>query len=311
MSPPRTDSSLIGKGIGGLGRSLSMAKDLATNPENMGSLAEDLRAGMWARAGSVGFELFHHNRGGLYSASQLFDLASFVLVFLALLSIVPDQTLTKQTSWIKGEVKSGQTWKFPDPQAASNFTEVTAVKFGLSSVVFLDKDDAVVRYAEWSDLPNNPTYNCGTECANCSAVGKDVRVSVIVSVCLLCVAMLFSQKRKSKETDSHHYKFICSGLAGLASLFSIVSLIQFRSKCGDDLPTDGTQFSVAGATGAVTLKYSLSTGYLGVLLNVLFSLLTLFIHILTPSPACFDDDQYEEKELPDLPKVVDEDDVAL
>ena len=79
--------------------------------------AKALSEGLWERMGSMGFELFHHNRASLYSAAQVFDLVSFVLVFMALMSIVPEQSITHNTSWMTGKVSNGP-WLFPDDSSS-------------------------------------------------------------------------------------------------------------------------------------------------------------------------------------------------
>jgi hypothetical protein len=232
--------------LGSVSKTLSMAK-VAGQAVLSEEGAKALSEGLWERMGSMGFELFHHNRASLYSAAQVFDLVSFVLVFMALMSIVPEQSITHNTSWMTGKVSNGP-WLFPDDSssAVDGFRAVESVRYGLAAIVFLDANDKVVRYVEWGEMPDNPNFNCGSSCKSCSGVGKPVRVSVIVSCVMLCVAMLFSQKRKSKETDTHHYKFICSGLAGVASLFGIVSMVQFNAICAKSPPTDGLEFSVQG-----------------------------------------------------------------
>lgn len=286
----------------------------------------DIGADVWERAGAVGFELFHHNRAAVYRASNLFDFVSFVLVFIALLSIVPDANLTKSASWMKGTVKEG-TWEFPDLNLAlmngvngTTTKEVKSVRFGLKMVVFLDKNDEVVRSGEWSALvvgSKKGEYRCGPECERCAGAEESVRDLVIASVVMLSCTMLFSEKRKSVETDSHIFKFVCSTLAGLAVLFAMVAMVLFKD-CADKPPVDGSTFMyVEDASvlkvelpgpGDVKLHYIWGTGYLGVLLNCLFSCLSLFIHLATPSPQCFDDSQYVEMELQGLPPLPEEQD---
>lgn len=66
-------------------------------------------------------------------------------------------------------------------------------------------------------------------------------------------------------------------------------------------------FSRSDIVGEGDIAWSWGSGYVGVLLNVLFSMLTIVIHVLTPSPLCFDDSMYEVRVLQDVIEHLDED----
>eukprot|EP00241_Pyramimonas_parkeae_P006823 CAMPEP_0114273126 /NCGR_PEP_ID=MMETSP0058-20121206/28925_1 /TAXON_ID=36894 /ORGANISM="Pyramimonas parkeae, CCMP726" /LENGTH=332 /DNA_ID=CAMNT_0001392549 /DNA_START=119 /DNA_END=1117 /DNA_ORIENTATION=+ len=289
-SPARGPTNTASQGLSlQAGPSIAELQNML-HPEVITGTAINTVNDLWTRMAAVGYDVFHYNRICTMGTAQAVDILSFVMVLLALCSLIKYDIILEDTHWSYAKVQDGD-WVWPEKYQNRI---VEDVYFGISSVMFVDGNNEVVSHVTWGDLGDDESFVCDQECMACVDSWEGTRVPLYIATAIQGCNMYATGFRKLGTRDTHFLKLFCTACAFLAVFFNVTSMTNFRVKCGLKPPETSEGFGPTGVTGQpVNFEFKFGLGYVGLLMSTVFSFFTMLMHAMTPSAKLYDLDKYQ------------------
>mmetsp|Transcript_46147 Transcript_46147/g.88057 ORF Transcript_46147/g.88057 Transcript_46147/m.88057 type:complete len:248 (-) Transcript_46147:276-1019(-) len=226
-----------------------------------------------------------------------FQLVALSMLCLGMCSIFQGDSVVRAAYWLGTEIRSRDHPRYAWPGEYGNAT-VGEIRVGMSSVLFIHSStDKIMLHRSWSSLKKDPVFDCESRCQSCASGGEATQANLFVGLAMQLANIFLTTRRTARATDGHYLKLLCTGCSIITVVSLASAITNFRLQCGANPPDNSSGFGpIPAARDAppAELDWSFGPGYVGTVLSTLFSFATLLIHVMTPSAALYDIDEYTE-----------------